>query len=68
MKLLTLLLLCFAHIPQVIAKITPQQIAIIINTEDGNSTLIADYYQHKRNIPEENLIKITTHFTFFQKK
>lgn len=52
-----LLMLCF--VPQVSARITPEQIAIIINNQDGNSHAIADYYRKQRGIPEENLIEIS---------
>ena len=52
-----MLLLCF--IPQAIANITPQQVAIVINTEDSDSRLIANYYQKKRGIPQQNIIKIS---------
>jgi uncharacterized protein (TIGR03790 family) len=54
---LILLLPCF--IPQAIANITPQQVAIVINTEDSDSRLIANYYQIKRGIPQQNIIKIS---------
>ena len=52
-----LLLLCFAS--QVSARITPQQVAIVINTQDKDSRLIAEYYRKKRGIPEQNLIEIS---------
>lgn len=55
-----LLMLCFA--PQVFARIAPQQIAIVINTQDGDSRSIAEYYRKKRGIPEENLIEISIPF------
>ena len=52
-----LLMLCCS--PQVFARITPEQIAIVINTQDGDSRAIADYYRKKRGIPEANLIEIS---------
>ncbi|MFV2005447.1 MAG: TIGR03790 family protein [Gammaproteobacteria bacterium] len=52
-----LLLLGFAS--NVAARITAQQIAIVINTRDADSALIADYYQNKRGIPQENLIRVS---------
>jgi len=53
------LLLLFGFATSVTAKITAQQIAIVINTQDANSRLIANYYQSKRGIPQENLIKVS---------
>lgn len=34
------------------------KIAIIVNAADPQSRLIAEYYQHKRNIPAENIITV----------
>jgi len=58
-KLLAVLLLLFASASNVAAKITAQQVAIVINTQDADSRLIAAYYQNKRGIPEANLIKVS---------
>ena len=33
-----------------------EKLAIIVNANDPESLLIADYYQKKRNIPDENII------------
>jgi len=52
-----LLMTCF--VPQVYARISPQQIAIIINTQDDDSIATAEYYRNKRGIPEQNLIEIS---------
>ncbi|NOQ87982.1 MAG: TIGR03790 family protein [Gammaproteobacteria bacterium] len=52
-----LLLCCFAG--SVAAKITASQMAIVINTRDADSVLIADYYQKKRGIPQANVIRIS---------
>jgi uncharacterized protein (TIGR03790 family) len=52
-----MLMLCF--VSQVSARVTPEQIAIIINKQDDDSYAIADYYRKKRGIPEENLIEIS---------
>ncbi len=41
------------------AKITASQIAIVVNINDAESRLIADYYRKKRNIPEQNIIEIS---------
>ena len=41
------------------AKITASQIAIVVNINDAESRLIADYYRNKRNIPEQNIIEIS---------
>jgi uncharacterized protein (TIGR03790 family) len=45
--------------PQAAAKITASQMAIVVNINDAQSQLIADYYRIKRNIPEQNIIKIS---------
>ena len=52
-------LLCSAFASNVTAQITAQQVAIVINTEDTDSVQIASYYQNKRGIPEQNLIRIS---------
>jgi uncharacterized protein (TIGR03790 family) len=52
-----LLLCCFAS--SVAAKVTASQMAIVINTQDADSILIADYYQKKRGIPQANVIRIS---------
>jgi uncharacterized protein (TIGR03790 family) len=57
-KLLTVLLLS-GFATNVTAKITASQVAIVINTQDADSRLIADYYQNKRGIPEANIITIS---------
>ena len=62
MRLLKLplgLLLCVCLSPQLYARITPQQVAIVINAQDEDSRLIAEYYRDKRGIPAENLIEIS---------
>ncbi len=56
---LAVLLLLSGFASSVTAKITAQQIAIVINTQDADSRLIANYYQNKRGIPQENLIKVS---------
>lgn len=52
-----LLLLCFA--PPVLARITAQQVAILVNTADADSRRVADYYRKKRGIPEQNIIEVS---------
>ncbi|RKZ65327.1 MAG: TIGR03790 family protein [Gammaproteobacteria bacterium] len=52
-----LLLCCFAS--SVAAKVTASQMAIVVNTRDADSILIADYYQKKRGIPQANVIRIS---------
>ncbi len=56
---LAVLILLSGFATSVTAKITAQQIAIVINTQDADSRLIANYYQKKRGIPQENLIKVS---------
>ena len=52
-----LLLCCFAA--SAAAKITASQIGIVMNTQDADSVLIANYYQKKRGIPQANIIRIS---------
>ncbi len=40
------------------ARVSASQIAIVINTNDADSRLIAAYYQKKRGIPQQNLIEV----------
>lgn len=58
-KLLAILILFIGVSTNVHANITAQQIAIVINTADRDSRIIADYYRDKRGIPEENIIEIS---------
>jgi uncharacterized protein (TIGR03790 family) len=58
-KTIVMIVLLFSFIHCASAKITADQVAIVINTEDADSQLIADYYQEKRGIPQQNLIKIS---------
>lgn len=51
--------MCLCFSPPLFARITPQQVAIVINTQDDDSRLIAEYYRDKRGIPAENLIEIS---------
>ncbi len=41
------------------AKISAQQIAIVVNTNDADSRLIGAYYQKKRGIPKQNIIEVS---------
>jgi uncharacterized protein (TIGR03790 family) len=58
-KMIAVVLLFLSFVPVAGAKITAQQVAIVVNTEDADSRLIAEYYQEKRGIPEQNIIKIS---------
>ena len=53
-----ILLVCLGFISPAIAMNASQQLAIIVNTNDPQSKRIADYYQLKRGIPDENIIKV----------
>lgn len=57
-KLFAVLVLLLGFSANVSAKVTAEQIAVVINIEDEDSRLIADYYRKKRGIPEENMIAI----------
>jgi len=52
-------LLWFTYAPTAWAKISPAQFALVVNTNDAESRLIADYYRIKRNIPKQNIIEIS---------
>ena len=58
-KMIALILLSLSFVPLASAKITAQQVAIVVNSEDADSQLIADYYQKKRGIPQQNIIKVS---------
>ncbi len=55
-RLLAVLLL--ALVSNAEAKIDASQLAIVINMNDADSRQIAGYYQSKRGIPEENIIRV----------
>lgn len=40
------------------SPITPDQVAVIVNSQDANSLIVGDYYLNARNIPKTNLIKV----------
>jgi len=56
-KLIVLLLLVVTS--SAYARVMPQQIAIVVNKNDAESRLIAEYYRVKRDIPEKNIIEIS---------
>jgi len=58
MQLLTTVLLLLGLASNAVAKISAAQVAIVINMNDADSWLIAEYYQKKRGIAEANLIKV----------
>ena len=58
-KMIAVILLLSGFVPVATARITAQQVAIVINMDDADSRLIADYYQKKRGIPQQNVIKIS---------
>lgn len=45
--------------PQLPALVTSEMLGVIVNTQDSLSEEIADYYQEARNIPEDNIIRIS---------
>lgn len=58
-KMIAVVLLFYGFVPMVSAKISAHQVAIVVNTADADSRKIADYYQKKRGIPQQNIIKIS---------
>lgn len=57
-RLGVLLLTVSFYLSPAIAMPVYQQLAIVVNEDDPQSKRIADYYQLKRGIPNENIIKI----------
>jgi len=51
------LLVCMGFLSPATAM-TSQQLAIVVNENDPQSRRIADYYQLKRGIPDENIISV----------
>lgn len=51
--------LSLGFVPQAYAKVTSQQMAIVVNVDDAESRMIAEYYRNKRNIPKANIIEIS---------
>jgi len=54
-----IVLLLFVFTDNAYARVMPQQVAIVVNTNDAESQLIAEYYKIKRNIPKQNIIEIS---------
>ncbi len=57
MRLLAVLLL-LVPASNAVAKIDASQLAIVVNMSDADSRQIAEYYQKKRGIPEQNIIRV----------
>lgn len=55
---LLIVLLLWGMAASATARIDASQLAIVINMNDADSRLIAEYYRKKRGIPEENLIRV----------
>jgi len=58
MKLCFVLLAGFCIVSPAVAMHASQQLAIVVNADDPQSKRIADYYQLKRGIPDENVIRV----------
>ncbi len=59
MTRLLVLWLLFASASNAAAKINASQLAIVINMNDADSELVAEYYQKKRGVPAANLIRVS---------
>ena len=46
------------HVELPRSGISAQELALIVNTRDPLSVVVADYYQQERNIPKENVIRV----------
>lgn len=57
--LLLVLQLSLGFVPQASAKVTSQQMAIVVNVNDAESRLIAEYYRSKRDISRESIIEVS---------
>lgn len=53
-----LVLLCLLALP-LQARVTGDQLGVIVNTQDEDSQKIAAYYRQKRGIPERNIIRVS---------
>lgn len=58
LRLCLLLLAALGYVPSVMAAYAATQLAIVVNEDDPQSKRIADYYQLKRGIPNENIVKV----------
>jgi uncharacterized protein (TIGR03790 family) len=58
LKLCVVLLAGFCIVSPAVAMHASQQLAIVVNADDPQSKRIADYYQIKRGIPDENVIRV----------
>jgi uncharacterized protein (TIGR03790 family) len=58
LKLCVVLLAGFCIVSPAIAMNASKQLAIVVNADDPQSKRIADYYQIKRGIPDENIIRV----------
>ncbi len=57
-RLCIVLFACLGFVSPAVAMHASQQMAIVVNEDDPQSRRIADYYQLKRGIPDENIIKV----------
>ena len=57
-KMGVVLLAVLGYMSPLLAMPASQQLAIIVNENDPDSKRIADYYQLKRGIPNENIIRV----------
>jgi len=57
-RLCIVLLACVGFMSPAVAMHASQQLAIVVNADDPQSKRIADYYQLKRGIPDENIITV----------
>ncbi len=58
-RLCVVLLACIGFISPAYAMLASQQMAIVVNQDDPQSVRIADYYQLKRGIPDENIVRVS---------
>ena len=54
----TIIFLLLFFTAPALARVSPQQIAIVVNADDAGSRLVAAYYQNKRAIPQQNVIEV----------
>lgn len=53
-----IILLSIIACSSISSALEPDQIAILVNSSDDDSTLLADYYCEKRGVPRENILSI----------
>ncbi len=49
----------WAKLPRVVGRITARELGVVINTDDPYSVQVGEYYIKARNIPEEQVLRVS---------